>query len=131
MNIYDDYEQNRKIINLEEEIRTLKNKIEYITISLYDRDKRIALTKKENRKLEETNKRLKEDNDKLQTWPFKYSYIKKIKYENEKLKEENKKMKIIIKNNDIEQKADWKHIEELEEENKKLKEEIWKLFMKH
>ena len=59
MNIYDDYEQNRKIINLEEEIRTLKNKIEYLTISLYDRDKKIALTKKENRKLEEENKKLK------------------------------------------------------------------------
>ena len=42
----------------------------------------------------------------------------------EKLEEENKKLKIIIENNDIEQKADWKHIEELEEENKKLKNSI-------
>jgi hypothetical protein len=63
MNIYDDYEQNRKIIKLEEEIRTLKNKIEFLTICLDDRDKSIALTKKENRKLEEENKKLKESLD--------------------------------------------------------------------
>jgi hypothetical protein len=33
-------------------------------------------------------------------------------------------MKVIIKNNDIEQKADWKHIEELEEGNSTLKDKI-------
>lgn len=67
MNIYDDYEQNRKIIKLEEEIRALKNKIEFLTISLYDRDKNIALTKKENRKLEEKNKKLKEEIKRLKS----------------------------------------------------------------
>ena len=42
----------------------------------------------------------------------------------EKLEQENKKLKIIIENNDLEQKADWKHIEELEEENRNLKSEL-------
>jgi len=51
-------------------------------------------------------------------------WIKEIVAENKKLKAENDKLKVIIKNNDIEQKADWKHIEELEEENKKIKAEL-------
>ena len=45
----------------------------------------------------------------------------------EELEEENKKLKIIIENNELEQKADWKHIEELEEENKKIKADYIKL----
>ena len=42
----------------------------------------------------------------------------------EELEKENKKLKIIIENNELEQKADWKHIEELEEENRNLKNEL-------
>ena len=60
--------------------------------------------------LEEENKKLKSD----------LSLVIKERDDNIK---QNKKLKVIIKNNDLEQKADWKHIEELEEQNKKLSEE--------
>ena len=46
-----------------------------------------------------------------------------IKERDDNIKQ-NKKLKVIIKNNDLEQKADWKHIEELEEQNKKLKSDL-------
>ena len=45
-----------------------------------------------------------------------------IKERDDNIKQ-NKKLKVIIKNNDLEQKADWKHIEKLEEQNKKMSEE--------
>lgn len=45
----------------------------------------------------------------------------------EELEKENKKLKIIIENNDLEQKADWKYIEELEEKYEKLKADYIKL----
>ena len=45
----------------------------------------------------------------------------------EKLEQENQKLKTIIKNNDLEQKADWKYIEELEEKYEKLKADYIKL----
>ncbi len=67
------------------------------------------------KKLEQENKKLKADTE--HTIKFNNKIIGELKLENDKLK-------VIIKNNDIEQKADWKHIEELEEENKKLKEEL-------
>jgi len=66
-------------------------------------------------KLEEENKKLKADTE--HTIKFNNKIIGKLKLENDKLK-------VIIKNNDIEQKADWKHIEELEEENRNLKNEL-------
>ena len=68
---------------------------------------------------------LKKENKK-----FKADKEHTIKFNNKiigKLKLENDKLKVIIKNNDIEQKADWKHIEELEEENKKIKADYIKL----
>jgi molecular chaperone GrpE (heat shock protein) len=64
-------------------------------------------------KLEKENKKLKADTE--HTIKFNNKIIGKLKLENDKLK-------VIIKNNDLEQKADWKHIEELEEANKKLHE---------
>ena len=64
------------------------------------------------KKLEQENKKLKADTE--HTIKFNNKIIGELKLENDKLK-------VIIKNNDIEQKADWKHIEELEAENKKLK----------
>ena len=68
--------------------------------------------------LEQENKKLKADTE--HTIKFNNNIIGKLKLENDKLK-------VIIKNNDLEQKADWKHIEELEEENKKLKADYIKL----
>ena len=73
---------------------------------------------KEIEKLEQENKKLKADTE--HTIKFNNKIIGKLKLENDKLK-------VIIKNNDIEQKADWKHIEELEEENKKIKADYIKL----
>ena len=67
--------------------------------------------------IEEENKKLKADTE--HTIKFNNKIIWKLKLENDK-------MKVIIKNNDIEQKADWKHIEELEEENGTLKSELSK-----
>ena len=69
-------------------------------------------------RLEQENKKLKADTE--HTIKFNNKIIGKLKLENDKLK-------VIIKNNDIEQKADWKHIEELEEENKKIKADYIKL----
>ena len=69
-------------------------------------------------KLEQENKKLKEDTE--HTIKFNNKIIGKLKLENDKLK-------VIIKNNDIEQKADWKHIEELEEKYEKLKADYIKL----
>ena len=45
----------------------------------------------------------------------------KLCTERNKIGEENETLKAIIDNNDLEQKADRKHIEELEEENQKLR----------
>ena len=45
----------------------------------------------------------------------------KLCTERNKIGEENETLKAIIDNNDLEQKADWEHIDELEEENQKLK----------
>ena len=70
------------------------------------------------KKLEQENKKLKADTE--HTIKFNNKIIGELKLENDKLK-------VIIKNNDIEQKADWKHIEELEEENKKIKADYIKL----
>jgi len=50
-----------------------------------------------------------------------YPSYSDLELEIQELEQENKKLKIIIENNESEQKADWKHIEELEQENKKLK----------
>lgn len=65
------------------------------------------------------------DADKLQKG--KEIYEKLYKEELYYLREENKKLKIIIENNELEQKADWKHIEELEEKYGKLKADYIKL----
>ncbi len=65
--------------------------------------------------IEEENKKLKADTE--HTIKFNNKIIGKLKLENDKLK-------VIIKNNELEQKADWKHIEELEEENRNLKNEL-------
>ena len=73
---------------------------------------------KEIEKLEQENKKLKADTE--HTIKFNNKIIWKLKLENDKLK-------VIIKNNDIEQKADWKHIEELEEKYEKLKADYIKL----
>ena len=77
--------------------------------------------------LEEENKKLKEDNDKLQTWPYKYSYIKKLQKQNEKLEKENKKLKMSEKR----YKNQYEFLDEcltkLQKENKKLEEENKKL----
>ena len=48
----------------------------------------------------------------------------KLCTERNKLVQENETLKAIIDNNDLEQKADWEHIEELEEENEKLKSDL-------
>ena len=72
----------------------------------------------ENKKLEKENKKLKSDTE--HTIKFNNKIIGKLKLENDKLK-------VIIKNNDIEQKAYWKHIEELEEKYEKLKADYIKL----
>ena len=68
--------------------------------------------------LEQENKKLKADTE--HTIKFNNKIIGKLKLENDKLK-------VIIKNNDIEQKAYWKHIEELEEKYEKLKADYIKL----
>ena len=52
----------------------------------------------------------------------------KLCTERNKIGEENETLKAIIDNNDLEQKADWEHIEELEEENQRLKDRIDVLF---
>ena len=75
------------------------------------------VTREEIERVEEENKSLKAEIKRLKKPHFSDRYLKK-------LEEENKKLKVIIENNDLEQKADWKHIEELEEENGTLKDKI-------
>jgi hypothetical protein len=127
-----DKKKDKEIEKLEQENKKLKEEIDTSdsVLSSYIRQykriksqiyaindvKNIALKKVE--KLEEENKKLKADTE--HTIKFNNKIIGKLKLENDKLK-------VIIKNNDLEQKADWKHIEELEEENKKIKADYIKL----
>ena len=100
-----------QLTQLEKENKTIK---EYWNIEI----KTCNRYREKCDKLEKEDKKLKKDTE--HTIKFNNKIIGKLKLENDKLK-------VIIKNNDIEQKADWKHIEELEEENKKIKADYIKL----
>ena len=95
----------------------------------------IAAINTKNIKLEEENERLqssldyanrdREDmhNKIIELWNKRESQ----RNMNYKLRKENKELKIIIENNELEQKADWKYIEELEDKYEKLKADYIKL----
>ena len=105
-------EQYRRVRKLEEENQTLKDKIEFLTKCLDDRDKSIELLKEENKKLSE--------------WKIIYASEKEQRHHVDIL-EENRKLKEANKNLIIQRDAYCKDYERAEEENRNLKERIKEL----
>ena len=119
----------KRIEELKEENETLKKENELLKECNIRNYTGRRNTDDMNLKLLEENKILKEDNDKLQAWPFKYSYIKKIQKQNKQLEQENKtlkdKIEFLTKCLDDRDKSIELLKEELEQYKKQYEHSMW------